>query len=220
MIARFLLAALAAFGLFVSAGPARAVTDLPPDMVIPNTSPQMVIPGIAVLELHEAAKKCEAKFGKFSYDTNNFYTLDFTGDGGMDYILSTGGFLCDGKHHMFADTAGDLYYLFISGPRGLAKYAEPVQAFELEVEAGLNPPQLVFTQPCIGGGITAVGKTTMVWRKRGLDIVSNRIGCGLMTEKKQDNTPPPLLQQSQKTLSGNTVQKKALSVEKSGLGAR
>lgn len=163
---------------------------------LPHTaSAQKAMPQEAVIRLKEAARICEQRFQKFSYDMNFLHVLNLNGDGHDDYVLSSEGFMCDNSHTFFSSDDGNQYFVYTTrSDRTLHEYKDTIIALGLKINDETFPQQLDFIMPCRPGlaNIGHYGLTTLQWRKDEMKIVGRKIGCN------EQPTPP-------RTHSGKSV---------------
>lgn len=162
---------------------------LPPPMIISSVVPPVVIPSEIVVELQKGASTCAEHKQVFNFKVGTLAIADFNGDSRADYVLTTGGYLCNNEHTLFESPQGDTYSIFFSRPAGgLAKHETEMRAYGLQVDSTKTPSQMTFTVGCPENPDPAArGKTSLHWERDKLRTISREIGCytAMITAKKE-----------------------------------
>lgn len=151
----------------------RAQTPLPPEVVT---------------ELQKAAAICHARGQSFGYDNSALIHEDVTIDGQPDYIINSGGYLCDNTTTAFENKLGHTYHIFRALADGqYSQHTPSFRAYSLELDERGDETTLKFKTACDSTlKNTRKGETRLKWEDgdSNFEIRARDLGC---SKKKKKN---------------------------------
>lgn len=164
--------------LFILAAPAaRAQTPLPPEVVA---------------ELQKAADICHKRGQNFGYDNTFLTHTDVTVDGLPDYIISSGGYLCDNTTFAFDSKLGNTYHIFQAMADGrYIQHTPSFRAYDYKIDERGDETTLKFTVACDQTlKNQRKGETRMKWdhSDNNFEIRARDLGCAKKKKKDDDNS--------------------------------